>query len=279
MKGDYITFAQKIIEGRCSTNNGRDIYHSTSFIYKTTNEDMQYYQKYLKNCDRALTVISSSEQVFNQVVEGTSNIDIFDISVFPYYYFTLKRAGILSFSQVDQYCDFFYGDSDVERDDYYDDMYDKMRKFLDSDSKQFWDSLFSFYDWSDIYHSMLFSSEPYTLKRVINRNKHLQPAEYLKLHDTISKVNFTPYIGDINYLVEQLSSSYDIVNLSNISIYQSVVTYQELLGKIPLKDDGQILSYFYQIDDNVRDAFQNLNPVYDVFPNHNGVMIYQKRYK
>lgn len=279
MKGDYITFAQKIIEGRCSTNNGRDIYHSTSFIYKTTNEDMQYYQKYLKNCDRALTVISSSEQVFNQVVEGTSNIDIFDISVFPYYYFTLKRAGILSFSRVDQYCDFFYGDSDVERDDYYDDMYDKMRKFLDSDSKQFWDSLFSFYDWSDIYHSMLFSSEPYTLKRVINRNKHLQPAEYLKLHDTISKVNFTPYIGDINQLASKLPSSYDIVNLSNISTYQSVDTYQELLGKIPLKDDGQILSYFYQIDDNVRDAFQNLNPVYDVFPNHNGVMIYQKRYK
>ena len=279
MKGDYITFAQKIIEGRCSTNNGRDIYHSTSFIYKTTNEDMQYYQKYLKNCDRALTVISSSEQVFNQVVEGTSNIDIFDISVFPYYYFTLKRAGILSFSRVDQYCDFFYGDSDVERDDYYDDMYDKMRKFLDSDSKQFWDSLFSFYDWSDIYHSMLFSSEPYTLKRVVNRNKHLQPAEYLKLHDTISKVNFTPYIGDINQLASDLPSSYDIVNLSNISIYQSVVTYQELLGKIPLKDDGQILSYLYQIDDNVRDAFQNLNLVYDVFPNHNGVMIYQKRYK
>ena len=279
MKGDYITFAQKIIEGRCSTNNGRDIYHSTSFIYKTTNEDMQYYQKYLKNCDRALTVISSSEQVFNQVVEGTSNIDIFDISIFPYYYFTLKRAGILSFSHVGQYCDFFYGDIHVEQNDYYDDMYDEMRKFLDSDSKQFWDSLFSFYDWSDIYHSMLFSSEPYTLKRVVNRNKHLQPAEYLKLHDTISKVNFTPYIGDINYLVEQLSSSYDIVNLSIISIYQSVVTYQELLGKIPLKDDGQILSYFYQIDDNVRDAFQNLNPVYDVFPNHNGVMIYQKRYK
>ena len=279
MKGDYITFAQKIIEGRCSTNNGRDIYHSTSFIYKTTNEDMQYYQKYLKNCDRALTVISSSEQVFNQVVEGTSNIDIFDISVFPYYYFTLKRAGILSFSRVDQYCDFFYGDSDVERDDYYDDMYDKMRMFLDSDSKQFWDSLFSFYDWSDIYHSMLFSSEPYTLKRVINRNKHLQPAEYLKLHNTISKVNFTPYIGDINQLASDLPSSYDIVNLSNISTYQSVDTYQELLGKIPLKDDGQILSYFYQIDDNVRDAFQNLNPVYDVFPNHNGVMIYQKRYK
>lgn len=279
MKGDYITFAQKIIEGRCSTNNGRDIYHSTSFIYKTTNEDMQYYQKYLKNCDRALTVISSSEQVFNQVVEGTSNIDIFDISVFPYYYFTLKRAGILSFSRVDQYCDFFYGDSDVERDDYYDDMYDKMRMFLDSDSKQFWDSLFSFYDWSDIYHSMLFSSEPYTLKRVINRNKHLQPAEYLKLHNTISKVNFTPYIGDINQLASKLPSSYDMVNLSNISTYQSVDTYQELLGKIPLKDDGQILSYFYQIDDNVRDAFQNLNPVYDVFPNHNGVMIYQKRYK
>ena len=110
MKCDYISFAQKIIEGRCSTNNGKDIYHSTSFIYKTTNEDMQYYQKYLKNRNRSLTVISSSEQVFNQAVEGTSNIDIFDISIFSYYYFTLKRAGILSFSEVNKYCDFFYGD-------------------------------------------------------------------------------------------------------------------------------------------------------------------------
>lgn len=137
MKCDYISFAQKIIEGRCSTNNGKDIYHSTSFIYKTTNEDMQYYQKYLKNRNRSLTVISSSEQVFNQAVEGTSNIDIFDISIFSYYYFTLKRAGILSFSEVNKYCDFFYGDIDVERDDYYDDMYDEMRKFLDSDSKEF----------------------------------------------------------------------------------------------------------------------------------------------
>lgn len=277
MKCDYISFAQKIIEGRCSTNNGKDIYHSTSFIYKTTNEDMQYYQKYLQDCNRALTVISSSEQIFNQVVEGTSNIDIFDISIFPYYYFTLKRAGILLFSEVNKYCDFFYGDIDVEGDDYYDDMYDEMRKFLDSDSKEFWDSLFSFYDWSDIYHSMLFSSEPYTLKRVVNRNKHLQPVEYLKLHDTISKVNFTPYIGDINQLASNLPSSYDIVNLSNISTYQSIVSYRKLLETIPLEENGQVLSYFYQIDDKVGDAFQELNPVYDVFPNHNGVMIYTKK--
>ena len=67
MRCDYISFAQKIIEGRCSTNNGRDVYHSTSFIYKTTNEDMQYYQKYLQNCNRALTVISSSERYYSQL--------------------------------------------------------------------------------------------------------------------------------------------------------------------------------------------------------------------
>lgn len=279
MRRDYITFAQKIIEGRCSTNNGKNIYHSTSFIYKTTNEDMQYYQKYLQNCNRALTVISSSEQIFNQVVEQTFDIDIFDISIFPYYYFTLKRAGIFSFSEVNQYCDFFYGDIDVEQDDYYDDMYDVMRKFLDSNSKEFWDSLFSFYDWSDIYYSMLFSSEPYTLKRIIARNKHLQPVEYLKLRETISNVNFTPYIGDINQLVEGLSFSYDAVNLSNICTYQSVVSYRNLLEKVPLNDEGKILSYFYQIDDKVRNGFQEINPIYDVFPNQNGVMIYTKKSK
>lgn len=178
---------------------------------------------------------------------------------------------------MNKYCDFFYGDIDVEEDDYYDDMYDEMRKFLDSDSKEFWDCLFSFYDWSDIYHSMLFSSEPYTLNRVVNRNKHLQSVEYLKLHDTISKVNFTPYIGDINQLVDDLPSSYDVVNLSNISTYQSVASYRKLLEKIPLEENGQVLSYFYQIDDKVRNSFQELSPIYDVFPNHNGVMIYTKK--
>lgn len=97
------------------------------------------------------------------------------------------------------------------------------------------------------------------------------------MHDTISKVNFTPYIGDINQLADNLPSSYDVVNLSNISTYQSVASYRNLLKRIPLDENGQVLSYFYQIDDKVGDAFQELNPVYDVFPNHNGVMIYTKK--
>lgn len=97
------------------------------------------------------------------------------------------------------------------------------------------------------------------------------------MYDTISKVNFTPYIGDINQLVNDLPSSYDVVNLSNISTYQSVASYRNLLEKIPLEENGQVLSYFYQIDDKVRNSFQELSPIYDVFPNHNGVMIYKKK--
>lgn len=54
---------------------------------------MHEYQKFLEKRKKVLTVISSSEQIFNQVVEGTRNIDIFDISIFPYFFFELKRLG------------------------------------------------------------------------------------------------------------------------------------------------------------------------------------------
>lgn len=280
MMYDYISMAQNIVGGGAITRKGDSPFHDTSFIYKTTNEDMHEYQKFLENRKNVLTVISSSEQIFNQVVEGTKNIDIFDISIFPYFFFELKRAGLLAFPEKSEYCDFFYGDITTDFDSLYDDKYDAMREYLTSDIKRFWDGLFQFFDWSDIYNSMLFSSEPCYLEQVVLRNKHLDSLQYQNLRDNISDVTITPYIGDINQLSSKFTSSYDFINLSNITSYQDVSSYIELLRSLPLTDGGEILSYFYSLTSSVQSKFSEIEPSFFIFPNkENGVMIYTKKCK
>ncbi len=280
MELDYLSLAQKIVGGRAFLRSGDKSFHSSSFVYKTTNEDMHEYQHYLANRKKVLTVISSSEQIFNQVVEGTRNIDIFDISMFPYFFFELKKAGVLTFSQVDDYCDFFYANTMTELDSLYDEKYDAIREHLDDNAKKFWDGLFQFYDWYDIYNSMLFSSEPCYMEKVLLRNKHLDEVEYQNLRNKISNVTITPYIGDINELVKSFSSTYDFINLSNIISYQDSSSYKKLLQLLPLEANGDALSYFYSLDTSFQEKFEEVNPSFYQFPNKDsGVMIYTKRYK
>ena len=69
----------------------------------------------------------------------------------------LKLAALEALSR-DEYSDFFYGYIDTSEK--YDDMYfDLIRSNLETENKEFWDSLFNFYDWYEIYNSPLFSSE------------------------------------------------------------------------------------------------------------------------
>lgn len=85
LKEDIIT-AQKIVSG--SFNNiGKNHYHGNSFIYRFTNEKINEYQKYLENRKKILTVTASGDQILNSVLAGTKEIDSYDISRFPQYFF------------------------------------------------------------------------------------------------------------------------------------------------------------------------------------------------
>lgn len=104
LKEDIIT-AQKIVS--CSFNNmNKENYHGNSFIYRFTNEKINEYQKYLENRKKVLTVTASGDQILNSVLAGTKEIDSYDISRFPRYFFELKKAAILSLSK-EEYLQFF----------------------------------------------------------------------------------------------------------------------------------------------------------------------------
>ena len=267
-----IEIAQKIVERTYECGYKDTAYHDTSFIFLTTNERINLYEKYLKNRKKILSVTSSGDQILNSILNGSTSIDSFDISRFPRYFFELKRSGILSLD-YDTFLDFFFKDK-TNYSEYYDDIYyDLIRKNLDGEYKKFWDSLIDFYDWQYILTSTLFSSQTVSLTQTIENNPYLNKDKYNELKKIISNANINHYVGDIKNLSKEFSDKYDLVNLSNIIHYYN--GYRDLLSNFNLEDDGIILTYLYDVNDTMKLYYDNCT-----FEQFKGaketVMIYKK---
>ena len=262
-----IVSAQQVVSRAVSNINKKENFHNTSAIYKISNERIQDYQKYLSNRKRILSVIASADQILCSIMDGTKEIDAFDISVYPKYFMYLKIAGIQALDR-EEYIDFFYGSPDTS--DRYDDIYERISVYLDGDALEFWDSLFGFFDWYDIYTSTLFSSEPYLEKTAVAQNRYLQSdEEYNKLRSVIGDVTIRTYEGDILDMADSFTERYDLIYLSNIIYYSDVNRYREMLKKFHLQDDGVILSYFYSISDSVKSILEKENNKFEVIGDSN----------
>ncbi len=267
--------AQKIV----SINNSSNLfsntpYHENSFIYRTTNEQIDKYQRYLKNRENILSIIASGNQILDTIYEGNKNITGFDISTFPKYYLELQIAALNTLGLKD-YINFIYGDIDDEK---FDDMYDTIHPILEKEAKKFWDGLLNFFDFSEITASTLFSNEIVYPKNIIERNIYLQSEEnYQRLKDNIQQVNLKYVTGDIFSLAKELDTSYDFINLSSIIYYNDLDKYKERLETLPLIDNGEALTYLYKIKPfkENQDYFPNCS--FQSFDNNAGVMIYTKK--
>ena len=171
--------AQEIVSNSKSNLVSNTPYHENSFIYRTTNEQINKYQDFLKNRENTLSIIASGNQILNTIYEGTKNITGFDISTFPKYYLELQIAALNTFGLKD-YINFIYGDIDDEE---FDDMYYTINPILDKESREFWDGLLNFFDFSEITASTLFSNEIVFPRNITKKNIYLQNEEnYEKTH-------------------------------------------------------------------------------------------------
>ena len=273
MQEDIIV-AQKIVGRSYSNIINTSTFHKSSVIYKSSNEKLSNINKYLKERENSLTVISSGDQIINSILEGTINIDVFDISRFPKYFLFLKLAAIKSLSK-EEYIDFFFESPTTSEK--YDDLYDLIRQDLNKEIKKFWDSLFNCFDWYDIYNSTLFSSEFMSKKLIIEENQYLEEENYNKLKNMIDGVNINIYNGNILELNNLFSKEYDIIYLSNIINYVDKIEYRKLLDKFKLSKKGIILTYFYEITENIRNFFLENNYTFDNFQStKSGVMVYKR---
>ena len=275
MLHDDIVKAQRIVSGAEYNFGNTNMFHNSSAVYKISNERIQDYEKYLRKRNKVLSVIGSGDQILNCILNGTKEIDAFDISVFPKYFLELKMAAIKALT-VDEYIDFFY--EVTNRDEVYEDMYYRIAVYLENDICEFWDSLFNFFEWKEIYNSTMFSSEPNIASNAINQNKFLQSEEeYNRLREELDNVKITYYEGDILELSSYLRDSYDLVYLSNIVYYCNKDKYREMLGNLNLTDKGISLTYFYKMQGHAMEYFQGTNISFERFETvDSGIMISSK---
>lgn len=248
---DYKDVAQSIVRGNYSNLNGKNTFHSESFIYKKTNEKLNEFIDLLLNKDKVLSVIGSGDQILNTLLTKPSKIDAFDISAFPKFFLKLKIASIKSLSR-DEYIKFFFSTTETFLDEYYDDLYfDKIRKELDDETEDFWTYLFQYNDWYDIYNSTLFSSESVFEEQAIIQNKYLDNNEYYKLRDILQNVQIN-YI-ESNLLDLKINDTYDLIYLSNILEYVKKSAYFDKIDELSVKNKGIIISYIFgEIDKAIK---------------------------
>lgn len=264
--------AQQIISNSYNNFYGLNTFHDTSVIYKKSNERIECYREYLNNRKNILSVIASGDQIINCILGGAKEIDAFDISVFPKYFLFLKLAAIINLTK-EQYCDFFY--NKLTTSEKYDDYYEKIRNSLNKNNQEFWDSLFDYFPWFDIYNSMLFSTEVMIKDDVIRQNLYLQDRYYEKLKSMINDVKINTYDGNIFTLIDIFNKKYDLVYLSNIINYNDIFEYKNLLKKINLEDNGIVLTYLFSINNKLKDYFSDC--YFEEFDGiRTGIMVYKK---
>lgn len=262
-------------------NNKKTMFHSTSPIYKTSNERLEEYHKLLLSKKRILSVIASGDQIINSMIIKPETIDCFDISLYPKYYLMLKIAAIRTLT-LDEYFEFFLEDTLTTKDEIYDDLYFyKIRSALDKEFKEFWDALFNHTDWYEIYNSTLFSSEPTNKTIAQTRNQYLLKDNYVKLKSIIPKINLNFYDGNILDINSQFIAKYDLIYLSNIVTYVDKLKYKEMLYKLPLEKQGLIITYMFGNIDRYREFFNEKEFSIDIFPTNNpndesGLLLFKK---
>lgn len=269
-----IILAQKIVNQTYYNFQNKNFFHKHSIIYKSTNEELSNANIFYQNKKDILSVISSGDQILNSITNGVINIDAFDISNFPKYFLFLKMAAIKNLSR-EEYIDFFFESTTTEEK--YDDLYYTLRKDLNKKNKEFWDSLFDYFDWYDIYNSRLFSSEFKSRNFIENENIYLEENNYKRLKNIIDRVNINLYEGDILKLKTLYKNKYDLIYLSNIINYVNRIKYKELLSKFNLNDNGIILTYFYEINENIKYFFNESNyTFYECNDSKAKIMVYKK---
>lgn len=269
---NHIDTAQNIVRGNHNVFKKEYTFDEHSFIYKKTNERLQDIGDILENKKKILCVIGSGDQILNILLTNPEQIDAFDISVFPMYFLELKIAAIKTLT-YEEYISFFIDDIDHRKDEYYDDLFfDKISKELPEEIKDFWQHLFDFNDWDEIYNSMLFSSEPVIKNYALEQNKYLEEKEYYKLREILKnkKINYI----QSNILDLDIEESYDLIYLSNILQYVNPEEYKKKIEYFQDKTKGIIVTYLFGKLDKALEFFKgSTGRKIDT----NGIIIHQGR--
>ena len=225
-------------------------YNEFSFIFRVTNEyiSAKEYVETIKDKKKILTVVASGDQMLNSILFGATDIDAFDISIFPKYYLKLKMAALESLDCSD-YKEFFFGKDALNKK-----VYKSFSDKLDPYNKTFWDTLMSYQSKKgQLATSDLFCTDQSCLNNAEVKNPYMEPSNYKELKNKIKNINLRLFRGDIFDLKDDFKDSYDLVNLSSIIVSNNIippnfVIQKEILKGFNLNKNGRVLSYIFDMD-------------------------------
>ena len=251
---DALDEAQNLVRGNHRVFTKTSTFDKNSFVYKKTNERLQDMPDILENKKKVLCVIGSGDQLLNVLLSEPEKVDAFDISVFPRYFLELKIAAIKTLSR-EEYISFFIDDIDHRREDYYDDLFfERIAPLLGEEERTFWQYLFDYNDWYDIYNSMLFSSEPVIKSYALTQNKYLGEEEYYKLREILKSTKIRYITSDVLEL--EIDDEYDLIYLSNIDQYVDKDAYKSKVEDFASKIKGIIVTYLFTKPDAALEFFE-----------------------
>lgn len=216
--------ANEIINGKFGLYN--NLFHSTSSVYKFTNENISgYYELLNLEGKNILTVCSSGDHILEAILRDAKKVDCFDISIFTKYFMNLKLASVLSL-EYDEFITYLF-EKTSDKIFYYK-FYEKIRKSLkkiDFDSLLFWDSLYNNARGFEIYSSRLFTNMYIGISFFENKeNSYLNKENYYILKTKLEKYlslnkNILFEQSNVTDISKKFKDKYDLIFLSNIASY------------------------------------------------------------
>lgn len=251
-----------------------------SNIYPFTTENISgYIDSFDLDGKTLLTVGSSGDQAINAILKGCKDVTVLDVNKYVQYYYYLKVASImclnyedfLAFLRYSRYYDGYgYNNYAFEKV-----LFDKIKgtlKDLDTDSFEFWNTLFETFEGLDI-RERLFSGDEFPDYRLKKMNPYLScEASFNSVMNKLQNVRPNFVTGR----VEDVSSSkkFDNIWLSNVSQYIPLDQVVKVVNNLSnnLNDDGKMLfGYLYGYSSlkgfiNEHDLY-NIEYIKNLFPN------------
>lgn len=224
-------------------SNLKDWYQEVSRIYLFTTEDIKSVVKHFDlNNKKILTVLSSSDQALNFVLKRPKSIETFDINILTKYYFDLKQTAIKYLTYEEFLSFFLLGDESFSKK-----TYERIEKYLQEDSKKFWDHVFSLgevlrkKDNKSLYRRGLFHFMGYNYNP-LDVNEYLDKDNYSKLKKILFEYEVKFLHMDLYKEEFSKLGMYDFIYLSNIANYMPDFKKTILLKKDNLKDYRKLIT-------------------------------------
>ena len=204
---------------------GNPGYSEYSHVYFSTTENIKGYLENEKfNTNSALTVLASSDQVFNLVLNNIYDITAFDLNKLTYFNYFFKQALIYNFTYkeyfdfINKYLNYYINFKNIKNEFY------KLKNYLPNDVFNYFNELLIFNE--KLNDCGLYAHKNYLKNLYVNSgvkknfNSYLSnEANYNELKSKLLNLKIDFIFDNALNIPNLLTKKYDVILLSNISDY------------------------------------------------------------